>query len=74
MGPQAIYVVSGEDDGGSFVSESELSDDNASWETVEENEMADLDAVDAVILYPQYFTIIQSIFLSFFFDYLVFDF
>ncbi|CAA6666708.1 unnamed protein product [Spirodela intermedia] len=45
VGPQAIYVVSGEDDGESIVSESELSDDNASWETVEENEMADLDAV-----------------------------
>ncbi|CAA7403507.1 unnamed protein product [Spirodela intermedia] len=46
VGPQAIYVVSGEDDGESIVSESELSDDNASWETVEENEMADLDAVN----------------------------
>ncbi|XP_010922564.1 probable ubiquitin-conjugating enzyme E2 23 [Elaeis guineensis] len=39
VGPQAIYVVGREDDGDSFDGGSEVSDDGASWETVDENEM-----------------------------------
>ncbi|KAJ0967861.1 hypothetical protein J5N97_024778 [Dioscorea zingiberensis] len=43
VGPQAVYVVSQEDDGDSFDGGSEVSDAAASWETVDEDEM---DAVD----------------------------
>lgn len=39
VGPQAIYVVGREDDGDSFDGGSEVSDDGASWETVDDNEM-----------------------------------
>lgn len=39
VGPQAVYVVGREDDGDSFDGGSEASDDGASWETVDENEM-----------------------------------
>ncbi|KAH7690018.1 ubiquitin-conjugating enzyme E2 O protein [Dioscorea alata] len=42
VGPQAVYVVSQEDDGDSFDGGSEVSDAAASWETVDDNEM-DLD-------------------------------
>ncbi|ONK64403.1 uncharacterized protein A4U43_C07F25490 [Asparagus officinalis] len=39
VGPQAIYVVDRDDDGDSFGGGSEVSDDGASWETVDENDM-----------------------------------
>uniref|UniRef100_A0A1D1Y5Q9 E2 ubiquitin-conjugating enzyme n=3 Tax=Anthurium amnicola TaxID=1678845 RepID=A0A1D1Y5Q9_9ARAE len=45
VGPQAIYVV-GREDGESFNGGSDVSDDGASWETVEENEMTTLDVID----------------------------
>ncbi|KAL2937056.1 putative ubiquitin-conjugating enzyme E2 23 [Bienertia sinuspersici] len=42
VGPQAVYVV-GRDDDDSIVAGSEISDDAASWETVEDDEMDALD-------------------------------
>lgn len=48
VGPQAIYVV-GREDGESFNGGSEVSDDGASWETVEENDMATLDVAYEVV-------------------------
>lgn len=39
VGPQAIYVVGRDDDGDSFGGGSEISDDGASWETVDENDL-----------------------------------
>ncbi|XP_072988038.1 probable ubiquitin-conjugating enzyme E2 23 isoform X2 [Typha latifolia] len=39
VGPHEVYVVGREDDGDSFDGGSEVSDDGASWETVDENEM-----------------------------------
>ncbi|PKU75555.1 probable ubiquitin-conjugating enzyme E2 23 [Dendrobium catenatum] len=41
VGPQAVYVVGREDDEDSFEGGSDISDDGASWETVNENEMDD---------------------------------
>lgn len=38
VGPQAVYVV-GRDDDESIVAGSDVSDDAASWETVEDDEM-----------------------------------
>lgn len=43
VGPQAVFVVGREDDGDSFDGGSEISDDAASWETVDENEMGKFD-------------------------------
>ncbi|KAF5449000.1 hypothetical protein F2P56_029489 [Juglans regia] len=39
VGPQAIYVVGRDDDDESIAAGSEISDDAASWETVNDNEM-----------------------------------
>ncbi|KAK8923580.1 putative ubiquitin-conjugating enzyme E2 23 [Platanthera zijinensis] len=39
VGPQAVYVVGREDDADSYDGGSDVGDDNASWETVDENEM-----------------------------------
>lgn len=39
VGPQAVYVVGREDDVDSYDGGSDISDDNASWETVGENEI-----------------------------------
>lgn len=47
VGPQAIYVVGREGDDESLDGGSEYSD-GASWETVEENEMAALDSSEVV--------------------------
>lgn len=44
VGPQAIYVVGRDDDGESFGGGSEISDDGASWETVDDNDMNTLEA------------------------------
>ncbi|XP_078448256.1 ubiquitin-conjugating enzyme 23 isoform X2 [Wolffia australiana] len=49
VGPQAIYVV-GREDGESFNGGSEVSDDGGSWETIEENDMAALDAASEEIV------------------------
>lgn len=43
VGPQAVYVVGREDDADSYEGGSDISDDGASWETVNENEMDMLD-------------------------------
>lgn len=43
VGPQAVYVVGREDDADSYEGGSDISDDGASWETVNENEMDILD-------------------------------
>lgn len=43
VGPQAVYVVGRDDDDESIGAGSELSDDAASWETVEDDEMDALD-------------------------------
>ncbi|MQM19358.1 hypothetical protein Taro_052361 [Colocasia esculenta] len=51
VGPQAIYVV-GREDGESFNGGSEVSDDGASWETVEENEMGALDVAEGADFQP----------------------
>ncbi|KAL5995706.1 putative ubiquitin-conjugating enzyme E2 23 [Asimina triloba] len=46
VGPQAIYVVGRDDDEESIEGGSEVSDDGASWETVEENEMRILEIAE----------------------------
>lgn len=43
VGPQAIFVVGRDDDDDSIAAGSEVSDDAASWETVDDDEM---DAVE----------------------------
>nr|CAD1835375.1 unnamed protein product [Ananas comosus var. bracteatus] len=43
VGPHEVYVVGREDDGDSFEGGSEVSDDGASWETVDDNDMDKLD-------------------------------
>ena len=48
VGPQAIYVVGRDDDGDSFAGGSEVSDDGASWETVDENDMNTLVNIEKV--------------------------
>lgn len=48
VGPQAIYVVGRDDDGDSFGGGSEVSDDAASWETVDENDMNTLLNIEKV--------------------------
>lgn len=62
VGPQEIYVVGRDDD--------EVSDDGASWETVDENEVDVLDSNEKVDLICSSLLIIILLF-SFFFMFLI---
>ncbi|XP_020595838.1 probable ubiquitin-conjugating enzyme E2 23, partial [Phalaenopsis equestris] len=53
VGPQAVYVVGREEDTDSYEGGSDISDDGASWETVNENEMVILDEADEAEKEPE---------------------